>query len=110
VKWRRLCIDVAEDGRLLNGSIEEYASIGGTGGFDQVTVIAPSFRWERPMDHFRTLLAEPWSEPALPFPEKGWVVDGPAPSLTAWRSTYRPDFIDVPLLSGDEPELADDTF
>jgi hypothetical protein len=70
-----LCVDVAADGQVLNGSIEEYAQIGGNGGYYALRVIAPRAASTYPETHFLALLAEPWDEPELPFPPKGWIVD-----------------------------------
>jgi hypothetical protein len=110
MRWRRICVDVAADGQVLNGSIEEYTQIGGTSGPRAIKVISPSFSWERPLDHFRTLLADPWDEPELPFPPQGWVVDGPSPSLDDLRLGRSVTLIDVTPLSGEGEDLPPDTF
>lgn len=107
VRWRRLCVDVAADGQVLNGSIEEYAQIGGTRGFYALRVISPGRSWETPPAHFLALLAEPWDEPELPFPPKGWVLDGEAQGLDDLRRGWEPQEEAVTLLTGggeeDEP-------
>lgn len=110
MRWRRICVDVAADGQVLSGSIEEYPSIGGTGGFTALRVIAPSFAWVEPVGHFHALLAESWDEPELPFPPKGWIEDSGAPTLERARRQRPATKGAVTSLSGDGPEDEDVEF
>jgi hypothetical protein len=70
MRWRRLCVDVDNDGTVIGGSVEFYddAQAG------RITkLVVPSRDWERAEPHelLDVLLASTWHQPTLPFVVKG---------------------------------------
>jgi len=71
--WRRLCVDVDSDGQVLGTSFEEFTSIGPNLRPCRITVLAGVHPDTSPHAALDLLLAEPWHQPELPFPSKGWL-------------------------------------
>jgi hypothetical protein len=68
-------VDVTEDGTVLQGSIEEYSDRHDPGDYYQLTVMPALEPGGHAWAKLSQLLAEPWSEPELPFPPRGWQED-----------------------------------
>lgn len=78
-------MDVAEDGEVLSGSIEWHPDVNEDRGPEAITVL-PQRTEMSPEDMFVLVLEEPWYQPALPFPTKGWVFEPPKQDRNAWSS------------------------
>ena len=78
MRWRRLCVDLDADGEVLSSSIEWHPDITEEKGPEAITV-RHFVVGKYPQEVFLALLAEPWYQPALPFPEAGRIiVDAPS--------------------------------
>lgn len=66
MRWRRLCVDVDDDGTVLGASIEHYEDRGV--GPDTVVVLARSFwRGKSPQDVLEDEIEVGWPQGSLPF-------------------------------------------
>lgn len=74
MRWRRLCVDVDQDGRVRGASYEEYLAGDGQRSPDTLTVLAEPRDGATAPEVLELLLAEPWGDEMLPFPSHGWVV------------------------------------
>lgn len=68
-------MDITEDGTVLQGSIEEYSDRHDPGDYYQLTVLPALDEGTHAWSKLSQLLAEPWTEPELPFPPRGWQED-----------------------------------
>lgn len=71
MRWRRLCVDMAEDGECISGSVEWHPDTTEDLGPEAITVL-PYMPGATPERVFVAVLAVPWYQPALPFPPSGW--------------------------------------
>lgn len=74
MRWRRVCVDIGPDETVWSSSIEWHASEGDDSGPFAFTVM-PCDETVDPVEAFELALAEPWFQPALPFPTAGYIVD-----------------------------------
>ena len=84
MRWRRVCVDVAEDGEVWSGSIEWHPDITEDRGPEAITVF-PIVADASPEQMFAVVLAEPWYQEALPFPEQGWIVEPDQRDSRPWE-------------------------
>lgn len=70
MRWRRLCVDIDNDGSVIGGSVEFYDD---TKRGDIAKIVVPRRDWEcaEPHQLFSTLLASSWHQPTLPFMVEG---------------------------------------
>lgn len=77
MRWKRVCVDIAGDGEVLSGSVEWHPDVGADKGPDAITVM-PYMPDATPEQMFVAVLAMPWYQPELPFPQSGWTHFGEA--------------------------------
>lgn len=77
MRWKRLCFDVDTTGTIRGASIEWHEEAGELTGPEAITVL-PFFEQPSVAEIVVALLAVPWYEPELPFPDSGSVFDANA--------------------------------